>query len=128
MPSSKKASWCGMRAPQARQRPRRTRYDTTGTLSYGLMGAEHVTQCDEGDTSDSFAREAIDDDTDERADDKAEDTGYGLCSRGHPGVRALASSGSARGRNTAAACTVVPPGRLVLGERLAYPIRANMNT
>src|SRR5262249_40868691 len=41
-----------MRTPQLRQRPRRSRYDRTGTLSRGAIAEPQLMQADPGGTSD----------------------------------------------------------------------------
>ena len=41
-------------ARQCRQRPRSINHDSTGTLSYPLIGAPHDVQCDRGVTIDSL--------------------------------------------------------------------------
>src|SRR6266545_1720045 len=40
-----------MRAPQERQRPRKTAYDTSGTLSYHAISVPHVGHAERGLTS-----------------------------------------------------------------------------
>ena len=70
-----------MWTPQARQRPRSTAYETSGTLSYHAISCPQAMQADAGLTSDRLQRHARGDDVQEGAE--RESGGKGECGEAH---------------------------------------------